>query len=77
MERTRLAQSEDREQCRSLERSIGWLGRESARIEDRLSRCVENLPDWAEQGTLLRSAPGVGPKTARCVARLVARIGPL
>jgi transposase len=75
IERTRLAQTEDREQRHSLERTVDWLGKEIARVEQQLAQCVENTPAWAEQETLLRSAPGVGPKTARALLAYLPELG--
>lgn len=70
-ERTRLQQASEPELRKSVERMIAFLGKEIARLEKQLAAWVAGSEAWAEQEALLRTAPGVGPKTAmRLLAQL-------
>lgn len=63
-ERTRLHQTGDKQLRRSIERVIAFLGKELARLDKELHVLLEKFDTWKEQEALLRTAPGVGPKTA-------------
>jgi transposase len=70
-ERTRLKQASEPELRKSVERVIAFLGKEIERVEKQLTAWVASSQLWKEQEELLRSAPGVGPKTAlRLLAQL-------
>ena len=63
-ERTRLSQATEPSLRKSVERVIAFLGREIALLEKQLAKWVAKSPSWKAQEALLRTAPGVGPKTA-------------
>ena len=70
-ERTRLKQASEPTLLKSIERMIAFLGKEIARLEKQLAAWVAESKTWTEQEALLRTAPGVGPKTAlRLLAQL-------
>lgn len=70
-ERTRLRQASEPQLRQSMERVIAFLGKELARLEQQLAAWVEASETWKAQEALLRTAPGVGPKTA---VRLLAQL---
>jgi transposase len=70
-ERTRLKQASEPALRKSVERVIAFLGKEIERLEKQLAAWVAASKTWTEQAALLRTAPGVGPKTAlRLLAQL-------
>jgi transposase len=70
-ERTRLKQASEPALRKSVERVIAFLGKEIERLEKQLAAWVAESETWKEQEALLRTAPGVGPKTAwRLLAQL-------
>jgi transposase len=70
-ERTRLHQASEPALRKSVERVIAFLGKEIERLEKQLAAWVAASETWKEQEALLRTAPGVGPKTAwRLLAQL-------
>jgi transposase len=70
-ERTRLQQASEPALRKSVERVIAFLGKEIQRLEKQLAAWVAASETWTEQEALLRTAPGVGPKTAlRLLAQL-------
>lgn len=70
-ERTRLQQSTEPQLRKSVERVIAFLGKELALLEQQLAAWVAQSETWKAQEALLRTAPGVGPKTAmRLLAQL-------
>lgn len=76
-ERTRLGQVTDRPLRKSVERAIAFLEKELARLDQQLGRWIEQSPVWKEQEALLRTAPGVGPKTARVLLAQLPELGQL
>ena len=70
-ERTRLKQASEPALRQSVERVITFLGKEIARLDKQLAAWVAESETWKAQEALLRTAPGVGPKTAlRLLAQL-------
>jgi transposase len=70
-ERTRLQQASEPALRQSVERVIAFLGKEIQRLGKQLAAWVAASETWKEQEALLRTAPGVGPKTAlRLLAQL-------
>jgi transposase len=77
IERTRLRRCEEAALRRSVERVIAFLGKELARIDQQITGWLEKSAVWSEQETLLRTAPGVGPKTARVLLAQLPELGQL
>jgi transposase len=70
-ERTRLQQASEPALRKSVERVIAFLGKEIQRLGKQLTAWVAASETWKEQEALLRTAPGVGPKTTlRLLAQL-------
>lgn len=76
-ERTRSHQASERRLQQSIQRVIVFLGKELARLELQMEAWVRKSEVWKEQETLLRSAPGVGPKTARVLLAHMPELGHL
>ena len=74
-ERTRLHQAGEPALKKSIERVIAFLGKELALLDRQLNAWVQKSELWKEQETLLRSAPGVGPKTARVLLAHLPELG--
>jgi transposase len=70
-ERTRLKQATEPALRKSVERMIAFLGKEIERLDKQLAAWVAESETWKQQEALLRTAPGVGPKTA---VRLLAQL---
>jgi transposase len=71
IERTRLQQASEPALRKSVERVIAFLGKEIERLGKQLAAWVAASETWSEQAALLRTAPGVGEKTAlRLLAQL-------
>jgi transposase len=76
-ERTRLHQITDQPLVQSIQRVVAFLGKELARLERQVTAWMESSELWKEQETLLRTAPGVGPKTARVLMAQLPELGRL
>jgi transposase len=74
-ERTRLHQVSAPQLKKSVERVIAFLGKELALLEKQLAAWVAQSETWSQQETLLRTAPGVGPKTARLLLAQLPELG--
>ena len=75
IERTRLEQTEEPELRKSLERVIVFFGKEMARLDKQMTAWIAASETWTEQEALLRTAPGVGPKTARLLLAQLPELG--
>ena len=58
-----------------MEHPIAFLGKELARLEKQIALQIEASDIWTAQETLLRTAPGVGPKTSRCLLAELLELG--
>jgi len=76
-ERTRLHQTTESGLKQSLQRVIAFLGKELARLDKQLARWMETSEAWKQQDTLLRTVPGVGPKTSRQLLAQLPELGQL
>jgi transposase len=76
-ERTRLHQVDEPQLKKSIQRVITFLGKELERLEKQLNAWIQKSELWKEQETLLRTAPGVGPKTARVLLAQLPELGQL
>jgi transposase len=74
-ERTHLHQASEPELRASIERVIEFLGKELARLDRQLTKWIEASEIWKPQDALLRTAPGVGPKTARLLLAQLPELG--
>jgi transposase len=76
-ERTRLLQTSDAGLRESLQRMIAQLGAELEQVEQQAAEWIERSETWKAQEALLRTAPGVGPKTARVLLAQLPELGQL
>jgi transposase len=76
-ERTRLEQTDSPQLKKSIQRIIAFLGKELARLDKQLNGWIQKSELWKEQEQLLRTAPGVGPKTARVLLAQLPELGRL
>lgn len=74
-ERTRLRQERDALAKQSIERMIRCYGREIARVEDRLRRALDDLPELRAKAELLRTAAGVGERVACALLAWLPELG--
>lgn len=74
-ERTRLHQATDPLLKKSGERMIAGYGKEIAEVEKQMAALVAKSATWTEQAALLRTAPGVGPKTALVLLTQLPELG--
>jgi transposase len=75
MERGRLHQVTEPMLKRSVERVISFLGKEIAGLEKQLMRWMAKSEVWTAQAALLRTAPGIGPKTSRLLLAQLPELG--
>lgn len=61
----------------SLVEHIRYLERALATTDEDLDRWIRAHPTWRAQEAVLRSVPGVGPQTARCLLACVPELGQL
>lgn len=61
----------------SLKRSIEWLEKELASLDDDLDDAIKNSPLWKEKDDLLQSVKGVGPVLSRTLLGYVPELGRL
>ena len=74
-ERPRLHQATDPLLKKSGERMIAGYGKEIAEVEKQMAALVAKSATWTEQAALLRTAPGVGPKTALVLLTQLPELG--
>ena len=61
----------------SLERSIKWLEKELASLDDDLDHTIKNSALWREKDDLLQSVKGVGPIVSRTLLGYLPELGRL
>ena len=61
----------------SLQRVMRTLERALAEADDDIGQWLRRSPVWRAQEALLRSVPGVGPQTARCLIAQLPELGRL
>lgn len=76
-ERTRMRRTADPQLRASLERHIVFLGEELEQLQQQLRGWVAESETWRPQAELLRSAPGVGEKTAQVLLAYMPELGRL
>ena len=61
----------------SVKRSIDFLEKEIASLDDDMSTHIKNSALWKQKDELLQSVPGVGPTTSRTVLSVLPELGKL
>jgi len=74
-ERTRLSRVENQRVRDSIQRHIAFFSKELAKVEKLVTEFLQRHPQWKEKEMLLRTAPGVGPKTARVLLAQLPELG--
>ena len=74
-DRTRLHQTTEPLLKKSVERMIAYFGKEIALLEKQMAAVVAKSETWKTQEVLLRTAPGVGPKTALVLLAQLPKLG--
>lgn len=77
VERTRLRQTSDAGLRQSIQRIIALLGKELERVERQAAACIQQSETWKQQEAVLRTAPGIGAKTARVLLAQLPELGQL
>jgi transposase len=76
-ERTRLRRTDDPELRASIKRVIVFLGEQLEQLQQQLRDWIAESETWRRQAELLRSAPGVGEKTAHVLLAYMPELGQL
>ena len=76
-EKNRLGQARSKGVRVSLEAHIDWLERQIKKVDERLDTLIKASPMWREREDLLKSAPCVGPGTARTLVAGLPELGTL
>ncbi len=76
-QRTRKRQLESTVVLESVERVIASLSEEIGRLEEQVEQALRELPGERERAAQLRTAPGVGPKTAWALVAELPELGQL
>lgn len=78
MERSRLEQAPPTgKMTRDLRHHIRWLERRVDDVDDEIGTAIQASPIWRVHEDLLRSAPGIGPTTARTLLAELPELGRL
>jgi transposase len=76
-EKNRLGQARGKAVRASVEAHIAWLERQIKKVEERLDTLIKASPLWRAREDLLRSAPCIGPGTARSLVADLSELGTL
>ena len=76
-ERNRLAQIDDRDVSKRIQRHVKWLQQELKAIDGDLDDTIRRTPLWRAKDDLLRSVPGVGPVTSYTLIAEFPQLGTL
>lgn len=60
-----------------IQAHITWLEKELGKIEDDLSRTIQESPIWREKDNLLQSTPGIGPTVSAVLLTELPELGTL
>lgn len=61
----------------SIETIIKTFDEQIADIDARIAKMIDDNPDWSEKDKILRSVPGVGPKTSQVLISALPELGEL
>lgn len=76
-EQNRLGTARFKPVRRSIEKTIQWLEKQLAQIDEQIDDHIEQSPLWRAKEDLLKSVPGVGPATARMLLGHLPELGTL
>lgn len=76
-ERNRLAQIDDRDVSKRIQRHVKWLQQELKAIDSDLDDTIRRTPLWRAKDDLMRSVPGVGQVTSYTLIAEFPQLGTL
>ncbi|MCE5231456.1 IS110 family transposase [bacterium] len=76
-EKNRLQQACAKSVRASIQAHIDWLERQLKKVDGGLDKLVKSSPLWREREDVLRSAPSIGPGTARVLLAELPELGSL
>jgi len=76
-EKNRLAQARGKAVLASVQALIDWLERQIKKVDARLDTMIKASPLWRAREDLLKSAPCIGPGTARTLVADLPELGTL
>ena len=77
VERTRLSQAADRTARQSIDKTLRFLDRQVAELDQAISRLIDSDDQWRAKRDLLESVPGVGPATSAALVAELPELGRL
>ena len=77
MERTRKLQAADRTAQRSIDKTLRFLDRQVADLDQAIAKLIDAEDDWRAKRDLIQSVPGVGPMTSAALVAELPELGRL
>jgi transposase len=77
MERTRKLQAADRTAKQSIDKTIRFLDRQVADLDQAIAKLIDSDDEWRDKRDLIQSVPGVGPTTSACLVAELPELGRL
>jgi len=77
VERTRLTQAADRTARQSIDKTLRFLDRQVAELDEAIARLIDSDDQWRAKRALLQSVPGVGPTTSAALIAELPELGRL
>jgi transposase len=77
VERTRLAQAADRTARQSIDKTLRFLDRQVAELDQAIAKLIDSDDQWRAKRDLLQSVPGVGPTTSAALIAELPELGRL
>ncbi len=74
-EKNRLGQTTDKLVCKTIRAVCKTLDKQLETLDQQLQRSIEETPAWREKDDLLKSVPGIGPKTASALVAELPELG--
>ena len=77
METNRSHWTKQKHICKSIEKVIETFEKQIADIDERITKMIDDNPDWSAKDKILQSVPGVGPKTSQMLISALPELGNL
>ena len=77
METNRSHWTKQKHICKSIEKVIKTFNKQIDAIDERITKMIDDNPDWNEMDKILQSVPGVGPKTSQMLISALPELGNL
>jgi transposase len=75
MEQTRKLQAADRAAKHSIEKTIRFLDRQVAQLDQAIAKLIDANEDWRAKRDIVQSVPGVGPATSAALVAELPELG--